>query len=222
MSTAFRIGYTHWQEPLNAQSNMLILKNKEMERMRYFSFDISETIKERWSPKSFSTDPVEYEDVLAVLEAARYAPSCFNEQPWEFYIAFDEEELELVRQSINDRNRLWADKAPVLIVASSRPAFHKNGKSNRWADFDTGTAWGYLSLEAHRRGLITHAMGGFSRKKLEELLGLEEERNFLAVIALGKMGNKEDLSEIFIEEELPKERKPLDKILTRIRDMGEE
>jgi len=198
------------------------LKNKEMKKMRDFGFDISEMIKERWSPKSFSAEPVDYEDVMAVLEAARYAPSCFNEQPWEFHVAFDEDELELVRQAIYDRNRLWADKAPVLIVASSRPEFNKSGKSNRWADFDTGTAWGYLSLEAHRRGLITHAMGGFSRKKLKELLGHEEERNFLAVIALGKMGNKEDLSEIFIEEELPKERKPLDKILTRIRDMGEE
>jgi len=201
---------------------MLILKNKEMERMRYFSFDISETIKERWSPKSFSTDPVEYEDVLAVLEAARYAPSCFNEQPWEFYIAFDEEELELVRQSINDRNRLWADKAPVLIVASSRPSFRKNEKANRWADFDTGTAWGYLSLEAHRRGLITHAMGGFSRKKLKELLGYEEERNFLAIIALGRIGDKQELNEIFIEDESPRERKSLDEIMIRIKDIGGE
>ncbi len=188
--------------------------------MRDFDFDISEMIKERWSPRAFAEDPVDYEDVMAVLEAARYAPSCFNEQPWEFYIAFDEDELEVVRQAINERNRLWADRAPVLIVVSSRPAFHKNGKANRWADFDTGTAWGYLSLEAHKRGLISHAMGGFSRKKLKELLGNIEERNFLAIIALGKIGEKEDLNEIFMEDESPSGRKSLGDIFARIKDMG--
>jgi nitroreductase len=184
--------------------------------MRDFNYDINELIKKRWSPRAFSSEPVEYEDIMAILEAARYAPSCFNEQPWVFLVAFDEDELFIARQCINDRNRLWADKAPVLIVAAANPSFKKNDKDNRWAAFDTGAAWGYLSLEAQKRGLIAHAMGGFSRKKLRELLGLPEETHLLAIIAVGKMGKKTDLNEMFIDEENPNERKPLDQAFTRI------
>ncbi|MBK5251660.1 MAG: nitroreductase family protein [Peptostreptococcaceae bacterium] len=187
--------------------------------MRDFNYDIHEIIKSRWSPKAFSEEAVEYEDVMAILEAARYAPSCFNEQPWEFLVAFDEEELSITRQCINERNRLWADKAPVLIVVAARPIFKKNEKVNRWATFDAGTAWGYMSIEAEKRGLISHAMGGFSRKKLRELISVPEEMHLLAIIAVGKMGNKDDLNEMFIEEERANERKPLKQVFTRIKEM---
>lgn len=188
--------------------------------MRDFKFDINELIKERWSPKAFSSEPVEYEDIMAIIEAASYAPSCFNEQPWEFLVAFDEEELSITRQCINERNRLWADKAPVLIVVSARPIFEKNEKPNRWAAFDTGTAWGYMSLEAEKRGLISHAMGGFSRKKLRELISLPEETHLLAIIAVGKMGKKMELDEMFRDEERPNERKPLEQVFSRIKEIG--
>jgi len=186
--------------------------------VRDFKFDISNLIKERWSPRAFSREAVEYQDVLAILEAARYAPSCFNDQPWEFYVAFNEEELYIARQCINDRNRIWADNAPVLIIVAAKARFKETGKTNRWAAFDTGTAWGYLSLEAQRRGLITHAMGGFSQKKVRELIKLPEESHILAIIALGKMGSKADLDDMFREDEKPNKRKPLEQVCIRIKE----
>lgn len=184
--------------------------------MRRFNHEILEEIQERWSPKAFSGEPVAWETVLAVLEAARYAPSCFNEQPWEFFVAIEAEELETVRESLYEKNRLWADKAPVLLVATAGPSFEKSGKNNRWAAFDTGTAWGFLALEAVRRGLVTHAMGGFSQKKLREALGLPEDRLILAVIALGRLGDENKLDPQFIESERPGTRKDLDQVYQRV------
>lgn len=184
--------------------------------MRRFNHEILGEIKDRWSPKAFSGKPVAWETVLAVLEAARYAPSCFNEQPWEFFVAIEEEELETVRETLYEKNRLWADKAPVLLVATAGPSFEKSGKNNRWAAFDTGTAWGFLALEAVRRGLVTHAMGGFSQKKLREALELPEDRLILAVIALGHLGQKEEMDPQFIESEYPGTRKDLDHIYRRV------
>lgn len=190
--------------------------------MRQFNHDILDLIKNRWSSRAFSSEPVEYEDVLAVLEAARYAPSCFNEQPWEFLVAYEKEELEIVRGALNEKNSLWAVKAPVLIVATARPVFHENGKNNRWAAFDTGTAWGFLALEATRRGLLAHAIGGFSAKKLQDALRLPDDTLLLVIIALGKMGDKAELQEQFLKVEAPGLRKEMEAVARRIKNMAKE
>ena len=181
--------------------------------MRDFSYPIMEEIKERWSPRAFSKEKISLDQVLMVLEAARYAPSCFNEQPWRFVIAEKEEELSEMRKLLHESNRAWADNAPVLVAIITYIKFSESQKNNFWAFFDAGTAWGYLSLEAQRNGLITHAMGGFDRKRAKEILQLDEDFEVIAIVAVGKLGNKGELPQYLEQREQPGNRKPLDQLL---------
>ena len=176
---------------------------------RKFNFNIMEVIKKRWSPRAFNSEEIPRDDIEAILEAACYAPSCFNEQPWRFLITSRKEELNLMRDLLTEKNQRWAGKAPVLILVLAHRYFAYNGKENRWHQFDSGTAWGYLSLEAQKRGLITHGMGGFKRKKTREVLNISEDYEIIAVIAVGKMGNKNELEEEFKKEEFPNTRRPV-------------
>lgn len=174
---------------------------------RDFNVEILKEIKERWSPRAFSTEKIDDKDIMGLLEAARYAPSCFNEQPWRFIVAKSDEELDKMRSIIVDSNRVWADNAPVLIMLLSKKSFEHNDKENYWHMFDAGTAWGYMSIEGERRGLITHAMGGFKRKKSREIYNIPEDYSILTVVAVGKYGEKDKLPEELKKMEQPGTRK---------------
>ena len=176
---------------------------------RKFMYNIMQEIKERWSPRAFSPEKIPDADIQALIEAACYAPSCFNEQPWRFLVASEKKELYIMRDLLTEKNRRWASKAPLLILVLAHRYFAYNGKENRWHQFDSGTAWGYLSLEAQKRGLITHGMGGFKRKKTRETLNISEDYEIIAIIAVGKMGNKAGLEEEFKKEEFPNTRRPI-------------
>lgn len=184
--------------------------------MRGFKYNIMPEIQERWSPRAFSEEKISLDDVYAILEAARYAPSCYNEQPWRFLIAYRNDELNKVRSILVEQNRIWAEKAPVLIVILSKKRF-SNGKENFWHMFDTGTAWGYLSLEAQRRGLITHAMGGFKCKEAREILNISDDYEIVVVVALGKMGDKVKLPEELKKRENPGERREIEDLIIKIK-----
>jgi len=177
---------------------------------RQFKYNIMQEIKDRWSPRAFSTEKIPEEDLQAIMEAASYAPSCFNEQPWRFLLASEDKELEIMHSLLTEKNYRWAKNAPVLILVIAHRYFAYNNKENRWHQFDSGTAWGYLSLEAQKRGFITHGMGGFRRKKTRETLNISEDYEIIAVIAVGKMGNKENLEDEFKKEESPNTRRPLE------------
>lgn len=180
---------------------------------REFNFDIIDEIKNRWSPRAFSNEEIKKEDLLAILEAARYAPSCFNEQPWKFVLSYETDDANLIRSIIVDSNRLWADKAPAFISILTKKKFDLNGKDNAWAKFDAGTAWGYLSLEAEKRGLITHAMGGFKSDIAKERLNIPDEYELIAVVAVGKLGNRDELAtDSLKEQEEPGSRRALKEI----------
>lgn len=180
---------------------------------RKFNYDIMPEIKERWSARALSSEKIAKEDILALLEAARYAPSCFNEQPWRFLVADDEETLAKMRGILTPKNRRWADRAPVLILIASVKTFEYDGSKNYWNMFDTGTAWGYLSLEAQRRGLIAHAMGGFDREKARSVFGLADSLNIITVAAVGRYGNKGDLPDDLREQEFPQTREEIEDLL---------
>lgn len=180
---------------------------------RQFDYDIMTEIKERWSMRAFSKEKISNDDIMSVLEAARYAPSCFNEQPWRYIIADNEERLIKMRGVLAESNQIWANAAPVLIAILAKRNFDYNGKNNFWHMFDTGTAWGYLSLEAQRRGLATHAMGGFSRKALREEFNVSDDYEIICVVALGKPGDKEKLPESLKEREKPDIRKNIKELL---------
>jgi len=180
---------------------------------RRFNYDIMPEMMARWSPRAFDSSPLPRDEILAILEAARYAPSCFNEQPWRFIIADEEESLARMRGVLTPSNQEWASKAPVLILVVAKKTFELNGKDNYWHMFDAGTAWGYLSLEAQRRGLVTHAMGGFSRSGARAAFEIPEELDVIAVIAVGRYGDRNTLSEELQLREYPETRKEIEELL---------
>ena len=180
---------------------------------RIFNHEIMREIKERWSPRAFSDKAVSEADLMALLEAARYAPSSSNEQPWRFVIANDEEKLAKMRAVLNAGNQEWASMAPVLILIAAEKICRKNGNNNRWNCFDSGTAWGYLSLEAQRRGLITHGMGGFSVEKAQEAFNIADHFDIIAVIAIGYYGSIDQLSDFNTGREKPNTRKEIDELI---------
>ena len=181
---------------------------------REFDYQVLEEIQGRWSPRAFDPDrKVAEEDLMALLEAARYAPSCFNEQPWRYIVANGGETHAKIVSTLTSSNQEWASKAPALLMVLSVARLQYNGKDNRWHMFDAGTSWGFLSLEAQRRGLITHAMGGFSVERARELFNIPEDVSVIAVVAVGYYGRKEDLSPRNIEREQPSPRKSIGEII---------
>lgn len=180
---------------------------------RKTEYPLLEWIEKRWSPRAISPEPVPREAVEAVVDAARQAPSCFNEQPWRFIVAQDAESLAVLRGFLTEKNMRWAGKAPVLFLILATREFKASGKPNRWNQFDSGTAWGFLSLEALRRGYVTHAMAGFSRVKATEVLQIPESYDIIAMVAMGRYGDPEALDDDFKETEHPSDRMPLETFL---------
>lgn len=181
--------------------------------MRQFEADIMPIIKERWSPRAFSERPVSTEDLNAVLEAARWAPSCFNEQPWRFVVADTPESLKPFHEALTPQNALWAVKAPVMVLICAHRQFSQSGKENRFHVFDSGTAWGFLSLEAQSRGLQTHAMAGYKKEQLREVLNIPEEWELMALITLGYYGDLISLDESLLVKEKMGVRQPLQRFI---------
>ncbi len=180
---------------------------------REYHYDIMPEIKSRWSPRAFRSKPVAREELMALFEAARHAPSCSNEQPWLFLIADSSEILALMHSVLNEGNQAWATKAPILILVLARTNFEKTGKDNHWKMFDTGAAWGFFSLEAERRGLVTHAMGGFDRDKTRQVFAIADDLEIITIIAVGYYGDKNELSEFNRNREHPQPRKSIEEII---------
>lgn len=180
--------------------------------IRQPAYDIDPIFIHRWSPRSFSNKPVSDEILFSLFEAARWAPSANNEQPWRFIVARSKEAKETFYDFISPGNRLWCEKAPVLALILSHK-LNQKGQTNRTHAFDTGTAWGYLALEAVKKGLVTHPMGGFDPEKAREILKVPEAYDIHAVIAIGYQGDKNALPEKLREREKPSQRRPLHEFL---------
>jgi nitroreductase len=167
---------------------------------------IHDIIQARWSPRAFDANkPVSHDDLLALLEAARWAASCFNDQPWRF-VVFDKntdaDSWQSAFSTLAERNQLWAKNAPVLILSVAMANFNHNDKPNRLAMYDTGAACASLSLQATALGLITHQMGGYDGEKARELFHLPHDCTPMAMIAVGYQAEIETLHEEFKSSEL--------------------
>lgn len=176
-------------------------------------FPIHEIIGRRWSTRAFSDLPVEPEKLVTILEAARWAASSANEQPWAFLVATkdDPKNHEALAGVLVDSNRTWAEKAPVLILAFAHTQFSKNGNPNRYAFHDVGQAVANLSLQATALGLKVHQMGGFRAEAAQERFAVPADWQPVSVIALGYPGDPESLEEKLREREIAqRQRKPLD------------
>jgi nitroreductase len=183
-----------------------------MEKPAATQYPIHELLKRRWSPRAFSDRPVEPEALRSLLEAARWAPSSSNEQPWSFIVVTRDNENEVEHgrlvSCLMDGNVPWAQRAPVLMVSVARMSFEDNTKPNRHALYDVGQAVANLSVQATALGLFVHQMAGFYPDKVRELYGIPKEFESVAAIALGYPGDPESLPEKFRSREVaPRERK---------------
>ncbi len=173
-------------------------------------------ILDRWSPRAFSDRIPERNILLRVFEAARWAPSAFNEQPWRFILATrdDQAGFQKMLSCLMEINAVWASRAPVLAIMSTAKTYAKNGRENRHAGHDAGLALSQLILQATWEGLFVHPMAGFSSNRAREAYGIPDAFEPLTALALGYYGDVDDLSEELRKRELaPRERRPLDQTL---------
>lgn len=149
----------------------------------------------RYSPRAISDRAVEVEKLRSVLEAARWAPSSFNEQPWSFLVARQEdaEAYEKMAGCLVEANRAWAGKAPVLMIAVGTKQFKRNGMPNRHYGHDTGMALMSMCLQATALGLVTHMMAGFDGQKAKLTYKIPEGSEALTAVALGYPGTAADV-----------------------------
>lgn len=156
---------------------------------------VHELIAKRWSPRAFADKPVEPNKLRSLLEAARWAPSCFNEQPWHFIVATKEkpEEFERLLNCLVDVNIAWAKQAPVLMLSVARLQFERNDKPNHHAFHDVGMAVGNLTLQATALDLYLHQMAGFHSDKAREAFKIPEKFEPVAAMALGYLGDPQRL-----------------------------
>ncbi|TLY33034.1 MAG: nitroreductase [Nitrospirae bacterium] len=183
-----------------------------MEKPAETQYPIHDLLRRRWSPRAFSDRRVDPAIMRSLLEAARWAPSSYNEQPWSFIVATKDDTAEFSRllSCLVEGNIQWAQHAPVLMVSVARLSFEDDGKPNRHAFHDVGLAVANLIVQATALGLVVHQMAGILPDKIRELYGIPEGYEAVAGIALGYPGDPQSLPEGLRKRELaPRERKPL-------------
>ncbi|AIF83383.1 nitroreductase [Candidatus Nitrososphaera evergladensis SR1] len=183
-----------------------------MDKSAKADYPINALIAKRWSARAFSDRPVEKQKIMSLLEAARWAPSSSNEQPWRFIVFTIEngskERMEEARSVLSEGNS-YAKRAPVLMCAAAKKTYTHNDKDNRHHMHDVGAATAYMFLEAYNQGLAMHVMGGFDAEKARQLFGIPDGFEPATMIAIGYYGNPETLPKKPREKELaPRSRKP--------------
>lgn len=178
------------------------------------SVPIHDIIARRWSGRAYDAGkPVSREHLLSLLEAARWAPSCFGDEPWRFLVwdrSHDAAAWERAFACLAEGNQAWVKNAPVLLLVVADSAFRRNGSPNRWGQYDTGAASENLCLQAAALGLMAHQMGGFDPERIRAEFAIPERFACMAMIALGHPAEASTLQgELRQWEEAPRARRPL-------------
>jgi nitroreductase len=175
---------------------------------------VNELIAKRWSARAFSTKPVERSKLFSMIEAARWAPSSKNEQPWRYIIFTNNNAEKLMEaQSVLLESNAYAKRAPILICAIAKKNYSEGGKYNRLHFHDLGAANENMFLEAFNQGLIMHEMGGFDVQKAIEVFNIPEDFEIGVMIAIGYQDKHTVLPERFREKAFsPRERRKLSEI----------
>ncbi|MFP4023508.1 MAG: nitroreductase family protein [Thiohalospira sp.] len=177
---------------------------------------IHDIIKSRYSPVIFSSQKIEKEKLESLFEAARWAPSSYNEQPWRFIVGIKNEGGNYTKlfDCLVEANQYWAKYAPVLVMSLAKKTSTVTGKTNRFAQHDTGMAVGNLLAQATSLGLYVHQMGGYSVTKAKKHFLLDDDFEPMAIMAIGYKGEielfPEDLQE---REKKERYRKNIDEII---------
>ena len=181
---------------------------------RKSDYDIKPLILNRWPPRAMSVDEITDEELMTLFEAARWAPSSYNNQPWRFiYAKRNTEHWDKIFNLMVEFNQSWTKNAAVLIVAVSKKTFDHDNNPSITHSFDTGSAWENLALQVETMGLVAHGMQGFDYEKAKKELNIPEGYAVEAMLAIGKKGRKEDLPKELQEKEMPSTRKPLKDIV---------
>lgn len=173
-------------------------------------------LADRWSPRAFDPDAVvETETLRTVLEAARWAPSANNSQPWRFIVARrGTAAFATIHDAMAGFNKEWADSAAVLIVNIAETT-DAEGRTRPWARYDLGQAVAHLTVQAQHEGLHTHQMGGFEAQAIHDAFELPDTQEVVSITTLGRLGDVDQLNEVLRERELaPRQRMELGEFVT--------
>jgi nitroreductase len=178
---------------------------------------IDSVFLERWSPRAFTDEAMPPAELLRILEAARWAPSSFNAQPWRFLYAHrDSADWSTFLGLLGEFNQVWASRAAVLLFVASKTVMRPPGAAadvpSYTHSFDAGAAWGYLALQATHLGWHSHGMAGFDRERAPLELNLGPLYRVEAAVAIGRLGDPSTLTEAMRAREGPSGREPLSRI----------
>ena len=177
---------------------------------RTADYPIDSLFLDRWSPRAMSGEPIPDEELFTLFEAARWAPSSFNNQPWRMlYAKRDTSHWPLFLDLLVEFNQTWAKNAAALVVFITKTTFDHNGEPAATHSFDTGAAWASLALQGAVRGLVVHGMQGFDYDKARTALNVPDGFQVEAMAVVGKPGRPDDLPPKLQERETPNDRRKL-------------
>ena len=187
-------------------------KAEKMEKPANTGVPVHELVRNRWSPRAFADKPVAPETLKSLFEAARWAPSSSNEQPWAYLVSTKDDAGNFAKMVsvLVEFNAGWAQHAPVLALSVAHLKTEREGRPNPVALHDVGSATAQLTFEANARGLLVHQMAGFDAQKARQVFAIPDDWDPVAAIAIGYPGDPNSLPEKLRERELaPRIRKPL-------------
>ncbi|MBN8421326.1 MAG: nitroreductase family protein [Verrucomicrobia bacterium] len=171
---------------------------------------IEPLIYRRWSPRALSGEPISEEELLRLFEAARWAPSTYNEQEWRFlYAKRETPQWPAFFDLLMKDNQTWCENAAMLVVILAHKVFAKNGKPNPVHLFDCGSAFENLALQGTAMGLVVHGMAGFDFERAKRELKVPDDYDVAAMLAVGRPGDPENLPDKLREMEVPSGRRPV-------------
>jgi len=177
---------------------------------RHADYPIDDVFLNRWSPRAMSGEDIPAEELMALFEAARWAPSSYNNQPWRIlYARRNGEHWPLFFDLLVDANKAWCANAAALLVMVAKTTFDFNGMPSRTHSFDTGAAWENLALQGYLRGYVVHGMQGFDYDRARTALHIPDGFGVEIMAAVGRPGRVEDLPKALQERETPNDRRKL-------------
>jgi nitroreductase len=189
----------------------IVLKDIRGEDFRRPARDISPLFVNRWSPRAMTGEPVPREALMRMFEAARWAMSSMNNQPWRFLYAFRGTPYwDTFFGLLTPNNQAWCRNAGALLVMVSKTTFDFNGKPARTHSYDTGAAWYSFALQGVMMGFVVHGMQGFNYDRAKEELGVPDDYQVEAMAAVGHPGDPEDLPQALQVREEPSQRKTVE------------
>lgn len=202
---------------LNERKNVSPLTPEALEKLKHAPAvpGVLEVVLDRWSPRAFAEKDVSVADLRKLFEAARWAASSSNEQPWRFILGRrDDATYRKIFNSLVDFNKSWAKSAPVLLLSVAKKTFSPNANPNRHFLHDTGAATANLALQATALGFHAHHMGGFDPETARASFAIPSDFEPCAVTAIGYLGDPSTLPDALRQrEEAPRERNPIEKFV---------